>query len=168
MLLDFARSFTDAANAHLAEPALKRQILGDAEAPVNLHRAVDNFEAVLTRDQFGDGGFSAEWLAPVGFCRRIKNQQFGGADIDLVLHQHPLDTLAMRQGRAEGFTNLGVFNRHFMRLDSNAETFRRIGHALERQAVISNGKPTTFLTKNIFMRHPQILELDFRCVFGGA
>ena len=66
MLLDFARSFTHAANAHLAEPALKRQILGDAKATLNLHRSVDNFEAVLARDQFGDGGFSAEWLAPVG------------------------------------------------------------------------------------------------------
>src|SRR5690349_1842255 len=40
--LHFARAFADAADAHLAVPALERQILGHAVAPMDLHGAVDD------------------------------------------------------------------------------------------------------------------------------
>ena len=80
---NLAGILADTPDAHFPEPALKRQILGDTEAPMDLHGAVDDLERAFRADQLGDRRFRSKRHSPVGLRRRVQNQQARGADIDV-------------------------------------------------------------------------------------
>src|SRR5262249_58267212 len=93
VLLHLARPLADAPDADLAIPAFEGQILGHPQASVDLHRAVDHAATGFGRDQFRYGRFGAERFAALGLGRRIQYEPAGGATIDLVVDQHPLNAL---------------------------------------------------------------------------
>ena len=68
--LHLARALADAADAHLAVPALERQVLGHAHAAMDLHRAVDHAAAAFRGGQLGDRGLDAEGQAARAPSRR--------------------------------------------------------------------------------------------------
>src|SRR5215470_12865520 len=89
--LHLARTLADAADAHLAIPPLERQVLGHAHAAVDLHGAVDDAAAALRRRELGDGGFGAEGQSAARLLGRLEREVTRGADVDLVVDQHPLN-----------------------------------------------------------------------------
>src|SRR5215471_10924546 len=138
--LHFARAFADAADAHLAVPALEREVLGHAVAAMNLHGAVDDAAAGSAGDELRHRRFAAEGLAALGLVRGLEREPQAGFDVDLVADDHPLDRLARGERRAEGAAELRVLDRHLLRLDGDADAGRRIGYALAAQAVIGDGE----------------------------
>src|SRR6185312_12031704 len=127
--LDFVGALADPADAHLAVPALEGQVLGHAVAAVNLHGPVDHAAAGLAGDELGHAGLHAIRLAAIGLVRGGQRQPQAGADIDLVVDDHPLHGLAGGERRAERLALLGVVDGELLRLDGHADARRRIGDA---------------------------------------
>src|SRR4051794_40448869 len=85
--LHLARALADAADAHLAVPALERQVLGHAHAAMDLHGPVDDAAAALRSRELGDRRLGAERQSAARLLGRLEREVAGGADIDLVVDQ---------------------------------------------------------------------------------
>ena len=79
---------------------------------------------------------------------RLQREIAGGADVDLVVDQHPLDGLAVGELLAEGLALLGLVDGHLVRGDGDADAARGIGDALAGQAVVGDGEALVDLAQD--------------------
>ena len=98
----------------------------------------------------------------------LQGEVLGGADVDLVVDQHPLHGLAVGELLAEGRAHLGPFDRHLVRGDGDADAAGGVGDALARQAVVGDGEALVDLAQHLVVRHPAVLELELGGVVRGA
>src|SRR5688500_4250264 len=89
--MHFAGALADAAHAGRAVPALQRELLADAVAPVDLDGGIDDAAQHLARVELGDGGLHPRVLAAVGLPGAGPDEPAAGADLHLGVRQHPLD-----------------------------------------------------------------------------
>ncbi len=160
--------FADAANAHLAVPALQGEVLGHAIAAVDLDRAVDDPAPALAGQQLGHRRLGAERLAAGGLAGGGEDRPTRRADVDFVVHDHPLNRLARGERGPERLALLGVLDRHLLGADGDAEAAGGIGDALARQPVIGDREAAVHLAEHVRVRHPRVLELQLGAVVAGA
>src|SRR5262249_34063127 len=133
--VDLRGSLPDPAHARLAVPALQRELLAHAVASVDLHGGVDDVADHLARVELGDGGFDARVLASAGLPRALPDEPARGADLDHGVREHPLDGLALREGRTEGGALLGVLHRHLVGGHRHPEIAGRVREALLHEEI---------------------------------
>ena len=159
--MDFARPFADPADAHLAVPALEREVLGHSVPAVDLDRPVDDPAGAFGGQELGHRRLRAERLAPLRLARRCQGRPAGRSDIDLVVDHHPLDRLAGGERSAEGLPLLGVVDAHRLGGDRDADTTGGIRDALARQPVVGDREALADLAQHIGVGHAGVLELQF-------
>ena len=69
----------------------------------------------------------------------------GGADVDLVVDQHPLHGLAVGELLAEGRAHLAPLDRHLVSGDGDADAARGVGDSLAREPIVGDGKALVHL-----------------------
>src|SRR5208282_5809780 len=159
--MHFAGAFADSTDSRLAIPALDWKFLADAVAAVDLHGAIDHAAEDLARIQLRDRRLGAEILAAVGLPRPFPRQPSRGAQLDLRIREHPLDSLPLRQQLAERTALLGVIDRHPERCYSHADVARRIRKAQARQQIEAQVQSLALGPQPLLDRNDTILELNF-------
>ena len=99
-------------------------------------------------------GLDAEGQAAARLLGGLEREVPGGADVDLVVDQHPLHGLAVGELLAEGRAHLGPFDRHLVRGDGDADAARGVGDALARQAVVGDGEALVDLAQHLVVATP--------------
>src|SRR5499425_1995293 len=158
--VDFRGALADPAYSRLAIPALERELLAHPVAAVDLHGGVNDAAEHLARIELGDGGLDARILAAVGLPRALPDEPARGADLHHGIRQHPLDGLALREGRPEGGALLGVRHRHPVGGHRHPEVAGRVRETLLHEEIEGEVEPLPFRAHQVLRGDLAVLEHD--------
>ena len=160
--------FADAADTGFAVPALQRELLGDAVAPVDLDGGVDDAAEHLARVELGDRGLHARVLAAIRLPGARPDDPAAGAQLHLGVGEHPLNGLALGQRLAERRALLGMRDGHAMRRHRHPEIAGRVGETVLHEEVEGQVEALPLRAHERVARQHAVLEHHVVGPGGGA
>jgi hypothetical protein len=156
--LDLVGPLEDAQQPDVAVEALDRQFAGVAHAAVDLHDPVDDLVGLHPAEELGDGLRVARVPPHRHLPGGVQDEQAQGLDLGLGVGDHPLDGLAVGDGRPERLAGPGVLDRHVQQALAPAERAGGQQVAALADPLHGEGEPVPLLAQDVLMGHAHVLE----------
>src|SRR5438477_279668 len=166
--LNFAGTFSDGAELHVAVKLFRGIVLDEAIPAVNLHALIGDANGHFAGERLGHAGFPREAdVFLVGEPRSLIDEQARGLDFGGHVGELELDGLKFADGLAELFALFSVFYGGIQCALGHPQSESGDGNTPAIKNFQAARKAFAFVAKKVFMGHTAIGENNFGGITGA-